>query len=192
MDWLETFRSETAPVITEPLFCCLAEAIAIVESDHGRRAIGSGGGLNEIGYKAVAGGPARRLGTREAGPGGELESVEADFRIFRDRAEQARALLWLLRSSRYYESARALFILAFYSAYAPGRTAGARELLKVFNELAATGFHPGVRPLGLLGGEKMDGETLRLNHAAARDAVRLFAELTHAPRREDPAPPLKS
>ena len=190
MAWLETYRAETGTVIAEPFFRCLAEAVATVESDHGRQALNAREGLNEIGYKAIPGHPALHAGTREADAQGVLAPAQADFRIFRDRREQAEALLWLLRSSRYYETARLLFILGFYSAYAPGRIAGAREVVKVFNEIARTGAHEGVRPLGLLPDgqsvpeEQPDPETLRLNHAAARQAVRLFAELTSAPNHE--------
>lgn len=181
MSWLEEFRAETAPVITEPFLLCLAEAIATVESASGRKAITGEEGLNEIGYKAVPGHPSKAVGTLEAdSASGRLEAVTASFRLFRDRAEQARSLLWLLRTSPYYDAARLLFILAFYSAYAPGRSDGLRELIKVYNRLAQSGAHPGVRPLCLAGGEGADPETLALNHTAARAAVRLFAELTGA------------
>ena len=183
MPWLEEFREQTLPVIAEPLLGCLAEAIAIVESDHGRKAIRTDQGFNEIGYKALAGYPKTSRQTQEANAQGALLTTSADFRLFRDRAEQARALLWLMRSSCYYETCRLLFILAFYSAYAPGRTAGLRALLGVFNELALSGAHPGVRPLALIrdGNNEplpMDAECAALNHAAARQAVQLFAELT--------------
>lgn len=183
MSWLEEFRSETQAVITDPFLCCLAEAIAAVESRHGGRAIREGKGLNEIGYKAVPGRPSIAVQTREADSVGQLKPAQAAFRLFRDREEQARALLWLLRSSRFYEASRLLFILAFYAAYAPGRLAGARALVKVFNELAASGAHEGVKPFALVDPQaaQADGELLRLNHTAARQAVRLFAELTKAP-----------
>lgn len=181
MGWLEDFRRETDEVVAEPFLRCLAEAIAVVESDHGRRAITGPEGLNEIGYKAVANQPSHRTATREADGEGRLIAVDADFRLFHDRAEQGRALLWLLRTSRYYEAARLLFILTFYAAYAPGRDAGARALVRVFNELAASGAHEGVRPLLLAAPGQLDAETAELNHAAARQAVRLFAELTSAP-----------
>ena len=183
MSWLEEFREQTLPVIQEPLLGCLAEAIAIVESDHGLKAIRTDQGLNEIGYKAIAGYPKVCRQTQEANAQGALVSTSADSRLFRDRAEQARALLWLMRSSCYYEASRLLFILAFYSAYAPGRTAGLRALLDVFNELARGGAHPGVLPLALIRGadnqpQPLDPDCAALNHAAARQAVQLFAELT--------------
>lgn len=181
MAWLETFRQETAQVIEEPFFRCLAEAIATVESDHGRQAIASDQGINEIGYKAVPGYPSCRMRTREAGEGGRLEPTTAQFRLFRDRLEQARSLLWLVRSSQFYEAARLLFVLTFYSAYAPGRTDGAHALIKVFNEIAGSGAHAGVRPLAMTRPAETDPSVLQLNHAAARQAVRLFAELTGAP-----------
>lgn len=178
--WLECFRAETSSVIVEPFFRCLAEAVATVESGGGRHPIASPTGLNEIGYKAIAGHPSTASATREANPDGTLRPTTAAFRIFRNRTEQARALLWLLRSSHFYDAARLLFILTFYGAYAPGRTAGARELVKVFNRIAASGVHEGVRPLCLADPVLKDDELLALNHAAARDAVRLFAELTGA------------
>ena len=178
MPWLEEFRAETAPVIAEPFFRCLAEAVATVESGAGGRVIAAPAGFNEIGYKAVPGHPSLGVRTREADAVGRLRPVTASFRLFRDRAEQARALLWLLRSSHFYDAARLLFILAFYAAYAPGRTAGARELVKVFNRLAASGAHDGVRPLCLTAPAPEERELRALNHAAARDAVRLFAALT--------------
>lgn len=180
MPWLDEFRAETAPVIAEPFLRCLAEAVATVESAGGARAIAAPGGFNEIGYKAVPGHPSHSVRTREAGADGRLRPVTASFRLFRDRAEQARALLWLLRSSRFYDAARLLFILAFYAAYAPGRTAGARELVKVFNRLAASGAHEGVRPICLVDSAPDERELCALNHAAARDAVRLFTTLTGA------------
>ena len=180
MAWLDDFREETSLVIQEPLLRCLAEAVAIVESDHGCRRLVNAQGINEIGYKAIPGHPSARVGTAEADAQGRLVPMRTAFRIFRDRAEQARALLWLWRGSSYYEAARLLWILAFYSAYAPGRTEGARALVAVFNELAAGGLHPGVRPISLIGPERMDPDDAALNHAAARAAVRLFAELTHA------------
>jgi hypothetical protein len=182
MNWLESYREETARVIGEPFFLCLAEAVAIVESAGGTRRIAAEEGFNEIGYKAVAGRPSIELPTREAGPDGQLHEQRAAFRLFADRAEQGRALLWLMRSSAYYEAARLLYVLTFYGAYAPGRIDGARELVRVFNDLARGGAHPGVQPFALLptpaGGN--DAETRALNHAAARQGVRLFAELTGA------------
>lgn len=178
MNWSTQFRAETAPIVSEPFFACLAEAIASVESAHGSRAIVGPEGLNEIGYKAIAGHPSAARETREAGANGSLEPAEARFRLFADRAEQARALLWLLRGSAYYEAARLLFILVFYSGYAPGRAAGALALIRVFNEIARTGAYPGVSPLRLVESGGLDTETLALNHAAARQAVKLFAELT--------------
>lgn len=84
----------------------------------------------------------------------------------------------MLRSSAFYESARLLFVLAFYAAYAPGRTAGARELVRVFNRLTASGAYPGLRPFTMLTPATTDVDTLALNHAAARDALHLFADLT--------------
>lgn len=181
--WLEQFRAETASVIAEPFFRCLAEAIAIVESAAGRKSITAAGGLNEIGYKAVPGHPSMTRQTQEATPSGELVGTVAGFRLFRDRAEQARALLWLLRTSHFYDAARLLFILTFYSAYAPGRTAGAREVLREFNALAASGAHDGVRPLCLAqAASSDDADLLAYNHDAARAAVRLFADLTATPR----------
>jgi hypothetical protein len=177
---LEDFRAQTRRVIGEPFLLCLAEALAVVESAGGRRAIvgGAGGevGINEIGYKAVPGKPSFVLATREADADGVLRPARAAFRLFADRAEQARALLWLMRSSAYYEAARLLYALAFVAAYAPGRDDGALELLRVFNALARTGAHRGVRPFALTEGSP--GEADALNHAAARRAVRLFAELT--------------
>jgi hypothetical protein len=178
MNWIDDFRAQTGVVIEEPFWRCLAEAIACVESARGTSAILDGGGLNEIGYKAVPGKPACRRATREADSGGRLQPQELDFRLFRDRAEQARALLWLLRSSSYYESARLLFILAFYAAYAPGRDEGARAVIKVFNEIARTGIHEGVRPLALTDAGGLDTAARALNHESARRAVRLFTELT--------------
>ncbi|OPZ09516.1 MAG: hypothetical protein BWZ08_00349 [candidate division BRC1 bacterium ADurb.BinA292] len=184
MGWLEEFRAETAPVIAEPFFRCLAEAIAVVESAHGEQIIAGPEGFNEIGYKALANHPHAVRETLEAGPRGELKRAQASFRLFRNRREQAQALLWLLRSSQFYESARLLFILCFYAAYAPGRRAGAVALLRVFNEIAAGGAHRGVRPFTLLTPE-IDAGARALNHAAARRAVRLFGELTAARRADD-------
>ncbi len=178
MNWSAHFRAETAPVIAEPFFACLAEAIAAVESAHGSRPIAGPQGLNEIGYKALAGHPAAARQTREAAADGALAPAEARFRLFADRAEQARALLWLLRGSAYYDAARLLFILVFYSGYAPGREAGARALVSVFNEIARTGAYPGVSPIRLVEPDGLDAETQALNHAAARRAVTLFAEMT--------------
>lgn len=184
--WQAGFRAATAAVIGEPFWACLAESIATVESASGARAIhgpidGVTDGLNEIGYKAVPGKPSAGAVTHEAaGAGGGLQKTSARFRLFRDRGEQAASLLFLLRGSAYYESARLLFILAFYAAYAPGRADGVPDLLRVFNRLAGAGAYPGVRPLGLLDGSA-DAATLALNHAAARDAVRLFGALTRSP-----------
>lgn len=186
MNWSEQFRRETEPVICEPFWVCLAEAIASVESARGSRAISTEGGLNEIGYKAIPGHPSVSRPTREA-EGGALVATEARFRLFADRAEQARALLWLLRGSAYYEAARLLFILVFYSGYAPGRDEGALALIRVFNEIARTGAYPGVSPIRLIEPRGLDSETLAINHAAARHAVRLFAELTVG-RVSDPTP----
>lgn len=175
--WLQTFRRETSRIIDEPWLRCLAEAVAAVESDWGRRALTAPDGLNEIGYKAVRGKPSILASTREADALGNLNPTRTAFRLFADRTEQAQALAWLMRSSVYYEAARLLFALAFYSAYAPGRREGARALVDVFNQIAATGAHAGVRPFSLVesGGRPY---VKALNHHAARDAVRLFAELT--------------
>src|SRR5829696_4743766 len=129
MSWLSQFHNETRRYIPDPFFLCIAESIAIVESAGGRRVISGAEGFNEIGYKAIPGKPAIAMQTQEAGPDGTLTAVEANFRLFANRAEQSAALAWLLQASSYYESARLLFILAFYSAYAPGRDAGVRELL---------------------------------------------------------------
>ncbi len=179
MDWITTFRNETAPLIAEPFWRCLAESIAAVESGWGREAIVAPGGLNEIGYKALPGHPSVRRGTREADQEGALSPAEAEFRLFTDRADQARALLHLFRTSAHYEAARLLFVLAFYAAYAPGREEGARALVAVFNRLAGSGAHPGVRPFALTL-PYPDRSAAALNHAAARRAVRLFASLTGA------------
>lgn len=179
MNWAEQFRGETVPVIAEPFWACLAEALAAVESARGAGAICGAEGMNEIGYKAIAGHPWVARPTREA-EGGRLVATEARFRLFADRAEQARALLWLMRGSAYYDAARLLFILVFYSGYAPGREAGARALVQVFNEIARTRAYPGVQPIRLDEPRGLDQETLALNHAAARQAVRLFAEITGA------------
>lgn len=182
-DWIEGFHRQTTAVISEPFFNCLAEAVAIVESGRGRWVIRGGEGLNEIGYKALEGHPSKRVATRES-VAGRLKSVHADFRLFRDREEQARALLWLMRSSGYYEAARLLYLLAFYAAYAPGREDGARALARAFNERARTGLHAGVRPIGMIEGEAMDTADREINHAAARQAVRMFAELTRREGKE--------
>jgi hypothetical protein len=203
--WSAQFRAETAPIIAEPFLACLAEAIATVESAAGTRAIhgplvpasaslpappatpDTPLGLNEIGYKAVPGKPYATIATHEAAatsqptPNAPLQSTTARFRLFRDRAEQAAGLLFLLRGSAFYESARLLFVLTFYAAYAPGRTAGARELVRVFNRLAASGVYPGLRPFAMLTPASADADTLALNHAAARDALHLFADLTRTP-----------
>jgi hypothetical protein len=180
MNWLESFRTQTGAVIGEPFLLCLAETVAAVESDWGRGAIRAEGGLNEIGYKAVAGRPWAERATREADASGGLRPRRARFRLFRDRAEQAEALLWLMRSSRYYEAARLLYVLAFYSAYAPGREAGLEALLGVFNELARSGAHRGVRPFALIEPGRSDPAGAALAHAAAREGVRQFARLTAA------------
>lgn len=179
MDWMDTFHRETAAVVTEPFFCCLCEAIAMVESGRGRWPILGEEGLNEIGYKALAGHPSRPSATCESTEAG-LRPAMADFRLFADRGEQARALAWLMRSSRFYEAARLLYLLAFYAAYAPGRDEGARAVARAFNERARTGLHPGVVPIGLIGGQTLDPAERALNHEAARRAVRLFAEMTRA------------
>lgn len=180
MSWSAQFRADTAPIIPEPFFACLAEAIASVESAHGAHAIAGPEGLNEIGYKALAGHPSVTRPTREADGNGSLVSTQARFRLFADRAEQARALLWLLRGSAYYDAARLLFILVFYSGYAPGREAGALALVRVFNEIARAGAYPGVSPIRLVEPGGLDAEALSFNHAAARQAVRMFANLTGA------------
>jgi hypothetical protein len=191
MGWLEDYRAETGKVIAEPWMLCLAEAIACVESAWGAQRIVGPGGFNEIGYKAVPGKPSIGKDTREAGPDGAIEPARAAFRLFADRAEQAQALLWLMRSSAYYEAARLLGVLAFYSAYAPGRIDGIGDLACVFNKLARSGAHPGVRPFALVESASAgggDAETLAYNHAAARQAVRLFAQMTgqttNAPERQ--------
>jgi hypothetical protein len=189
MGWHEEFRAETGRVIREPFLLCLAEAVATVESAGGQRAIVEQNGLNEIGYKAVPGRPSTDRMTREAGPDndgttGEPKPTRARFRLFADRQEQAEALLWLMRSSVYYEAARLLYLLAFYSAYAPGRTDGLRELLRVFDALARAGAHPGVRPFELTDPAKANSDGRALNHAAARQAVRLFGEWTRPDRME--------
>ena len=180
MNWIDQFHSESAPVIGEPFFNCLAEALAIVESGHGRHAIATPNGINEIGYKAVPGHPSVLLPTCEAEADGTLKKQSLFFRLFPNRAEQARSLLYLLRSSLNFEAARLLFVLAFYSAYAPGRTAGLRALLQAYNQRAASGLHEGVRPFAMIGAGG-DPDTLHLNHAAARQAVRMFGELTSQP-----------
>lgn len=188
--WLHDFRRETAPHIDEPFLLCLAEAVAAVESAWGRAAIRPartsppGVWLNEIGYKAIPGHPATERTTREIDAEGLPQIVRARFRLFRDRAEQARALLYLMRSSRFFETARLLYILAFCAAYAPGNTAGAESVVRVFNQLAARGTHPGVRPLALIGHDG-DRNARALNHTAARRAVRLFAGLTRADACQD-------
>ncbi|MCE5228778.1 hypothetical protein LLG95_04180 [bacterium] len=186
MNWPDEFREETGRVIAEPFWRCLAEAIASVESAHGTRPIASPHGLNEIGYKAIAGHPSISRETREAGDNGRLIRTEARFRLFADRAEQARALAWLLRGSAYYDAARLLFVLAFYSGYAPGREAGALALVQVFNEIARSGAYPGVAPIRMIEPGGLDPETAALNHAAARQAVRLFARLTGAGKETQP------
>lgn len=181
--WLEEFAAETARAIQEPFFQCLAAAIAAVESGRGSAAIRDGSALNEIGYKAIAGKPAKVIRTKEdvePGPGETLQAQAAAFRLFRDRFEQGQALAYLLRSSINFEAARLLFVLAFYSGYAPGRSAGLRTLIKVFDELAGSGRFEGVRPFGMTGGRAIDKETRKMNHAAAREAVRMWAELTGA------------
>lgn len=175
--WMKQYRVATAGVITEPFWRCLADAIAAVETDCGRRVIQAEGGINEIGYKALAGWPWVRAKTRETNGLGGLESTEEDFRVFLDREQQARALLYLLRSSTFYEAARLLYVLAFYSAYAPGRADGARELVQVFNQIAGLGVHVGVRPFTMIHGGEMEDGAVAINHEAARQAVRLFAEL---------------
>ena len=181
--WLAAFTAETAPVIRDPFLLCLAASVAAVESAWGVKVLHSPAGLNEIGYKAVPGKPSLTAATQESAdpsrPDSPLAPQDCAFRLFADRTEQARALLHLFDSSAFYESARLLFALAFYSAYAPGRTQGARALLRVFNRLAREGHFPGVRPFALLD-LHADPHTLALNHAAARAAVRLFAELTSA------------
>lgn len=179
MNWSTHFRAETSRLIPEPFFACLAEALASVESAHGSRVIAERDGINEIGYKAIPGHPSAVRKTREAGAGGALVATEARFRLFADRAEQARALLWLLRGSAFYDAARLLFILVFYSGYAPGREAGALALVRVFNEFARGGAYPGVSPIRLIDDGGLDAETLSINHAAARQAVMLFAQLTN-------------
>lgn len=177
-DWLKEFIAETGESIADPFDLCLAAAIASVECGRGERVIRGPEGFNEIGYKAISGRPMKIVRTQEAVEGGGLEARECAFRLFADRAEQARALLWLLRSSTYYEAARLLFVLTFYSAYAPGRREGTRALIKVFNELARTVGGRTVRPFGMINGGKMDEDTARINHAAARQGVRLFCEWT--------------
>lgn len=164
--------------IGEPWLATLYAAIAAVESGWGAHAIRRGGMLNEIGYKAVAGRPSVTVETREAtGPGGRLEPVRTGFRLFADRAAQARAMHYLMRRSSNFEAARLLYTLAFYAAYAPGRPEGLRAVIEVFNELAASGLPPtgNTRPF-----QTPTSET-DPNHAAARIAVRTFAELTSQP-----------
>lgn len=183
--WLREYRQQTAPVIGEPFLCCLAEAVAAVESDWGRRAITDSRGLNEIGYKAVAGRPWVRRTTHEADSDGGLIRSGAAFRLFADRGEQARALAWLMRSSHYYETARLLYIMAFYSAYAPGRSEGLKQLLAVFNALARSEAHEGVSPLRLIEPDGLDPGVADHNHRAARQAVMLFGQWTGHRRREE-------
>ena len=176
-EWMECFHRQTADVIGEPFLCCLSEAIAAVESGRGRWAIRGEDGLNEIGYKALAGHPRTRVNTRES-IDGELCSVVADFRLFADRNQQARALLYLMRSSRFFEAARFLYRLTLCSAYAPGREAGAKAVVLAFNERARSGAHEGIHPILMIEGETMDPGERTLNHEAARMAVGLFADMT--------------
>jgi len=187
--WLQEFRAETEPIIRDPFLLCLAEAIAAVESGWGERTITGPEGINEIGYKALWGYPSTVKPTREAGPGGALVGLEAAFRLFRSRNEQARSLLYLMQSSTYYEAARLMFMLVFYSAYAPGRTSGAVALVHVFNQIAASWEHPGVRPFSILASGGAERGTLEINHRAAGEGVKLFAALTARPK--DPAQPGK-
>ena len=175
-DWVETFVQGSEGELDEPFALCLATALAAVESGWGKRAIRQGEMLNEIGYKAVAGAPSLTVGTREAEDDGQLKSTRAAFRLFASRRAQARSLAYLMRSSVFFEAARLLFVLVFYSAYAPGRDQGARELIGVFNQLAASGRFPGVRPFQMHTAEAEAG-VAQVNHAAARRGVRLFAQM---------------
>lgn len=171
--WLKAFSAATGPILTDPFQRCLAEALAAVESDWGRRAIVGEGGLNEIGYKALPGRPSVEVPTRESDAG---PVCTRRFRLFADREEQAKALRHLMHGSVYYEAARLLYVLAFYAAYAPGRVEGAFELVKVFNQLAAERAEEGIAPLRLAhrGLSPMAGH---LNHRAAREAVRWFGDI---------------
>ena len=84
-EWGRAFRSETMAVVVEPFWACLAEAIATVECGAGRHVIQGPcdaegtPGLNEIGYKAIAGKPALEVVTREA-EGDGLTRQTARFR----------------------------------------------------------------------------------------------------------------
>lgn len=180
MGWLEKYREDTIEVIDEPFLRCLAEAIAAVESSWGRQAIEQDGMLNEIGYKAISGKPSTRRRTQEA-EGGRLVSQDAAFRLFQDRHEQAKALLYLMRSSTFYEAARLAFVLAFYAGYAPGRTQGAKDLVKVFSQIAESGAHQGVRPF-LITRPGCAESIWDLNHDAFRCAAELFVALTRDTR----------
>ena len=179
--WLQEFRAETEPIIREPFLLCLAEAIAAVESGWGEHTITGPEGINEIGYKALPGYPSTVKPTREAGPGGVLVGLEAAFRLFASRNEQARSLLYLMQSSTYYEAARLMFALVFYSTYAPGRKLGAQTLVHVFNEISRT--HRDVRPFEILVGGQADPKVVIINHRAATEGVKRFAELTEKPKR---------
>lgn len=180
-EWLQQFRQETDPVIVDPFLSCLAEAIATVESGGGQKAIHERHMLNEIGYKAVAGKPSTSKDTKEAGESG-IQATRAAFRLFRDRVEQATSLLYLMRTSAYFDAARLMFLLTFYAGYAPGRSDGIGDLLAAFNRIAATGAHPGVRPIRFLDNKLAEAADLgdeerKLNHKAIRDAVMTYGKM---------------
>ena len=187
-EWLKKFHEATAPVIGDPFLACLAEAIATVECGGGQKAISERGMINEIGYKAIAGKPSTESGTKEAGKDG-IKTTRARFRLFRDRVEQAESLRYLLRTSAYFDAARLMYILTFYSGYAPGRSDGIGDVLDAFNKIAASGTHLGVKPIRFLNDELAEEAGLEkddrdLNHKAIHDAVMTYGLLSQKPKQK--------
>jgi hypothetical protein len=179
--WLKSFTEDARLHVSDPFILTTVISLAAVECGFGASVItgklpDGQTGINEIGYKALAGKPRVKVLTHEAVKDGKLEQQFLDFRLFRGddhRREQIVSLLWLMRSSKYYDSARLMFLLTLYSGYAPGRTAGHRSLIEVYNALAADCGTVPVRFLtkALRAASDVDPDTEVLNHSAVRGAV---------------------
>ena len=185
MAWIDEFMAESEEVVTDPFNLHLLCAVAALESNWGRKVIRGPlddlvdglvvSGFNEIGYKAVLGHPSVKVLTHDGLPGTPVSTDS--FRLFRDRHEQAKAFLWLLHCSNYRRAVRLLHVLCFYSAYAPGRTDGAKELIRIMEAWSRPASPSGAKfPLSL---EGLDADTLEYNHAAIRQGVKLFCEMTN-------------